>query len=339
MELTNQIWNIIRENKLFQPEQTIIIGLSGGPDSVALTNILCRISSHFKTDWSLVIGHLNHQMRGRASDRDERFVREMAAGLGLPIYVSRCNIIRLSRKNKQSPEEAARSERYRFFMELAGKITRRRRKQPVAIAVGHNLDDNAETVLFRIIRGTGLKGLRSIRPKRELFSGSGFHLVRPLAFTSRPEIISYLKAQKIPYCIDHTNRDKKMLRNRIRHELLPLLKKYNPAVGRHLVQLSETASIHYDYLDQIARARMPSNRNSISIKTLKKEHPIIQAEMLTKAIDHIKGASALAYSHYQALLKLINSPKPEGEVHLPDNIIARAKAGRLIIKRSNNRQT
>jgi tRNA(Ile)-lysidine synthase len=350
MELTNQTWNIIRENNLFHKGQTIIIGLSGGPDSVALTNLLCQINDCFKMDWRLVIAHLNHQMRGRKSDRDERFARKMAVGLGIPIYVSRRNIIQLSKQYKQSLEETARYERYRFFEELARKIAKKYRKQIISVAVGHNLDDNAETVLFRIIRGTGLKGLRSIRPKRELFTGSKFHLVRPLAFTSKQEIISYLKAQKLPYCIDHTNQDKKMLRNRIRHELLPLLKKYNPAICQHLVQLSETASAHYDYLDKTVRAKMPAcapmdigadrprKKNSLSIKMLKKEHPIIQTEMLTKALENIAGTKALAYNHYQALLKLINSPKTESEAHLPDNIIARIKNGKLIIKRSNNRQ-
>ncbi|HLD35189.1 MAG TPA: tRNA lysidine(34) synthetase TilS [Planctomycetota bacterium] len=338
MELTNQIWNLIRANNLFQPGQTIIIGLSGGPDSVTLTHLLSRINTCFKMDWRLVIAHLNHRMRGRKSDRDERFARKMAARLGIPIYISRRNIIKLSKQYKQSPEETARYERYRFFTDIAKQIAKKHRKQTISVAVGHNLDDNAETVLFRIIRGTGLKGLRGIRPKRELFTGSRFHLVRPLAFTSRQEIIAYLKAQKLPYCIDHTNQDKKMLRNRIRHELLPLLKKYNPAICRHLVQLSETASAHYDYLDKTVQAKLSRKQGSLALKTLKKEHPIIQTEMLTKALENIAGTKALTYIHYQALLKLINSPKPGGEIHLPDNIIARVKSGKLIFKRTNNRQ-
>jgi len=353
MELIHRVYNIIREYGLFRPGQTIIIGLSGGPDSVALTNLLYQINSWFKMDWRLVIAHLNHQMRGRKSDRDERFARKMAANLGIPIYVSHKNIIQLSKRYKQSLEETARYERYRFFEELARQTAKGRRKQITSVAVGHNLDDNAETVLFRIIRGTGLKGLRSIRPKRELFAGSKFHLVRPLAFTSRQEIISYLKSQKLPYCIDHTNQDKKMLRNRIRHELLPLLKQYNPAIGQHLVQLSETATAHYDYLDKTVQAKMPRKQSSLrllrnarahaslsslSIKMLKKEHPVIQTEMLTKILENIEGTKAVTYGHYRALLKLINSPKPGGEVHLPDNIIARVKTGKLIIKRFNNRQ-
>ncbi|MBI5779961.1 MAG: tRNA lysidine(34) synthetase TilS [Planctomycetes bacterium] len=338
MELIHRVYNTIREYGLFRPGQTIIIGLSGGPDSVTLAHILHQINIHFKTGWRLVIAHLNHQMRGRKSDRDERFARRMAADLGLSIHVNRRNIIQLSKRYKQSLEETARYERYRFFTELAIKIAKGRRKQIISVAVGHNLDDNAETVLFRIIRGTGLKGLRSIRPKRELFAGSRFHLVRPLAFTSKQEVLAYLKAQKLPYCIDHTNQDKKILRNRIRHELLPLLKKYNPAICRHLVQLSETASAHYDYLDKTTKAKMPRKQGSLALKMLKKEHPIIQTEMLTKILENIEGTKALTYNHYQTLLKLINSPKPGAEVHLPDNIIARTKSGKLIIKRFNNRQ-
>ncbi|MEW6026730.1 MAG: tRNA lysidine(34) synthetase TilS [Planctomycetota bacterium] len=338
MELIHRVYNTVREYGLFRPGQTIIIGLSGGPDSVTLTDILWRINKHFKTGWRLVIAHLNHQMRGRKSDRDEAFARKMAGKLDIPIYVNRKNIIQLSKRHKQSLEETARYERYRFFEKFAKRLGCNRRKQPISIGVGHNLDDNAETVLFRIIRGTGLKGLRGIIPKRKLSHGSAIELVRPLIFTPRQEIIVYLKSQKLPYCTDHTNKDQKMLRNRIRHELLPLLKKYNPAISQHLVQLSETASAHYDYLDKIVQAKIPRKANTLIIKKIKKEYPIIQAEMLTKTLENIEGTRALTYNHYQALLKLINSHKPGGEIHLPDNIIARIRNGKLIIKRFNNRR-
>ena len=132
-----------------------------------------------------------------------------------------------------------------------------------------------------------------------------------------------------------------MLRNRIRHELLPLLKKYNPAICQHLVQLSETASTHYDYLDKMTKSCMKRHhqRDSLPIKTLKNEHPAMQIEMLNILMENIPGATkALTYNHYLALLKLINSPKLVSEVHLPENIIARVKNGKIIIKRSNNRQ-
>lgn len=338
MELSHQTLNAIRDNRLFKKGQVIIIGLSGGPDSTALVHILHRINTHFKMDWRLVIAHLNHQMRGRKSDRDEAFARKMADSLGIPIYVGRKNIIRLSRRYKQSLEETARNERYRFFESAADRLSQKTSIRDVSIAVGHNLDDNAETVLFRIIRGTGLKGLRGIVIKRPLFDGSKFQLIRPLIIAPRRDIISYLNAKKIAYRIDHTNRDKKILRNRIRHELLPLLDKYNPAIRSHLVNLAETAAGHYEYLTQAVK-KYRLDKNAIPLKRLKKEHPVMQVEMIKALAEKIPGAAkAMTYKHYLAILKMIGSPNPSGRVDLPVGIAALITNNNLLIKNYNNRQ-
>ncbi|MFH0889385.1 MAG: tRNA lysidine(34) synthetase TilS [Planctomycetota bacterium] len=334
MDLTIRIWNIIKEHNLFKHGQTIIIGLSGGPDSVSLVNILHQINQRYKTNWRLILAHLNHQMRGSKSDADERFVVKMARRLDLPVYVIRRNIPVLSDKQKKSLEETARDERYLFFERIAKKIKSRNSKKVISIAVGHNLDDNAETIIFRIIRGTGLKGLRGILLKRKLLDRSPFHLIRPLLYTARKEILNYLKIQHAPYRIDASNKDKKMLRNRIRHQLLPLLKQYNPAVSEHLVQLSETASTCYDYLDATVKTKLPKKSLTLNISMLRQEHPVIRIEMINKLLEQI-GCSTkkITYDHYRALLKLIDSEKKYQELHLPDKVIAKHQADKLILKK------
>ncbi|MDI6732674.1 MAG: tRNA lysidine(34) synthetase TilS [Planctomycetota bacterium] len=343
MDFIGRVYNTIKNLELFQPHQIIIIGVSGGPDSVALLSTLKEINRRYKMDWHIVLAHLNHQLRGKKSDKDEQFVRELAGQLGLSVYVTAKNILKLSKRQNQSIEETARSERYHYFERVANRfatLTARKlkRRKNISIAVAHNLDDNAETVLFRIIRGTGLKGLRGIVPKRELFRGEGggspFHLVRPLLFIPRQEILSYLKKEKISYRLDASNRSNKMLRNRIRHQLLPLLRKYNPAILQHLVQLSETASVHYDYLDKIVRLKMPSKSLSLDLKTLKTEHPAIQIEIINRTLENnIKGATKeMTFNHFHALSKLINSNKTNAEIHLPDKIIARKEKEKIIIE-------
>ncbi|MFH1230739.1 MAG: tRNA lysidine(34) synthetase TilS [Planctomycetota bacterium] len=344
MDLTIRIWNIIKEHDLFKHGQTIIIGLSGGPDSVSLVNILYQINQRYKTDWRLIPAHLNHRIRGRKSDADERFVVKMTRRLDLPVYVIRRDIPALSNKQKKSLEETARDERYRFFEQIAKRIKSQNRKKVISIAVGHNLDDNAETVIFRIIRGTGLKGLRGILLKRKLparpdgrsggFDNSPFYLIRPLLYTARKEILNYLKTQHIPYRIDASNNDKKILRNRIRHQLLPLLKKYNPSVSEHLVQLSETASTCYDYLDAMVKTKLPKKSSTLNITMLKHEHPVMRIEMINKVLEKI-GCSTqkITYEHYRVLLKLIDSERKYQELHLPDKVIAKHQGDKLILKK------
>jgi tRNA(Ile)-lysidine synthase len=335
MNLILRVWGIIKEYDLFKPKQTIIIGLSGGPDSVSLVNILHQINQRYKMNWRIIPAHLNHQIRGRKSDNDERFAVKMARQLDLPIYVTRRNIPVLSKRRKQSLEETAREERYRFFEQIAKKIrSRTGNKQPVSIAVGHNLDDNAETIIFRIIRGTGLKGLRGILLKRRLSADSSFHIIRPLLYVARKDILDYLKAEDIPYRIDASNKDKKILRNRIRHELLPLLREYNPSISRHLVQLSETASACYDYLDDVVRMKMPRKASTLNISMLKQEHPVIRIEMINKILEKI-GCSTkkITYDHYRALLRLIGSGKTYQEIHLPDRVIAKHQRNKLMLKK------
>lgn len=367
MEFVKHIWEIVRKHNLFQPGQTIIIGLSGGPDSVALTNALYQINQRYNSPrdkWRLIIVHLNHKLRGKKSDRDEKFARKIAEKLNLPIYVERRDILKLSRKYKQSMEETARLERYDFFNDIARKI--KKRGEVISITVGHNLDDNAETVLFRIIRGTGLKGLRAVLVKRSLYDKSPFWLVRPLVYVKRTEILDYLKREKLAYRIDATNKNRSILRNRIRHELIPVLKKYNPSIAEHLVQLSEAASENYDYIDSAARILMatctsrgdlPAGRqalcpfsltgsrlegrgkkvSSLNLKALRQEHPVIQIELINRILEQ-KGFSVkkITFTHYSQLKRMIESASKYSELHLPEGVIVKTQGDKLTISKTRN---
>jgi tRNA(Ile)-lysidine synthase len=195
-----------------------VVAVSGGADSVALLRALVEIGA------AVVIGHVNHQLRGEESDGDEQFVIELAASLGVPVRTVRVNI------ESGNVEAEARRLRYAWLTGLAAEVGAN------WIATGHTADDQAETLLHRLIRGTGLQGLRGIAPVRE-------HILRPMLAIPRADLLDYLLSLAQPFRTDSTNADTTFTRNRIRAELLPLLRTFNPAIvdvlGRLSVQADE----------------------------------------------------------------------------------------------------
>jgi tRNA(Ile)-lysidine synthase len=211
------------------------VAVSGGPDSVALLRALLAIGAG-----PLTGAHLNHQMRGAESDADEAFVKELCASLRtgeqgeLDYCCARIDVLSKARANRENLENAARQIRYEWLFQVA-----RERGAPW-VATGHTADDQAETVLHRLLRGTGLKGLAGIPAHRPL--GTGVEAVRPLLRVTRAEVLAFLKEEEQPYREDASNADLGFTRNRIRHGLLPLLaEEYNPAIVPVLGRLAEQA--------------------------------------------------------------------------------------------------
>ncbi|MFH1226678.1 MAG: tRNA lysidine(34) synthetase TilS [Planctomycetota bacterium] len=324
----------IGQHRLLSEGDTIILGVSGGPDSVGLTVLLDRLNKYYKTNWQLVIAHLNHQIRGKAADADERFVRQLADKLELPFYCDRRNIPALSRKQKLSLEETARNERYEFLARVAGKFRRNRRVPK--IATGHTLDDQAETVLFRIIRGTGIRGLRGILPARNLLSGQPFRLIRPLIELTHTEIIDFLKSQGFGYRSDKSNLDRKILRNRIRHQLMPLLNDYNPGVARHLVRLGQAAGEYEAVVSKLAGTLCPKGRKWLDLTELQNQPQPVQQVMINRLLKNSGcNLKSIVRANYEALIGLASSCRKTNEVHLSGGVIARTANGRLIITKRN----
>ncbi|HEY7423038.1 MAG TPA: tRNA lysidine(34) synthetase TilS [Gemmataceae bacterium] len=221
----------------------VVVAVSGGADSVALLRALDAARDR-RVPVPLVLAHLNHQLRGRDSDADEQFVMDLQARLAaagrpaLCLCHRRFDMAAHARAEGDNLEAAARRERYRWLAEVA-------RAHGIRwIATGHTANDQAETVLHRLLRGTGLRGLRGIAPHREL--EPGLTVVRPLLAVMRADIIEYLRELEQPYREDATNSDPRYTRNRIRHELLPyLVREYNPSVVRVLANLAEQAEETY----------------------------------------------------------------------------------------------
>ncbi|MGE5405233.1 MAG: tRNA lysidine(34) synthetase TilS [Candidatus Saccharibacteria bacterium] len=234
MKILDQVWDFCIRQQLILPGQLVIAGLSGGPDSVALLHILLALAA--REGFSVHAAHVNHLLRDDAL-QDEEFVRDLCAEWKVPLAVERIDVAKLAREQKQSIEEAGRNARYKFFEEV------RQHQGAISIAVAHHRQDQAETILMRLIQGTGLGGLQGILPRRG-------NIIRPILTFDRENIINYLSENGLPYRIDYSNYDKTYLRNRIRLELIPQLQEdYNPDIVDSLCRLAQYAQDDNRYWD------------------------------------------------------------------------------------------
>jgi len=314
LQLRKQVAGVIREHNLFSANDRILLGVSGGPDSVALLSLIYNTSRTDPPYSEIFVAHLNHSIRGRESDEDEQFVTALAGKYGVPLITEKRDIIQVACERKISLEEAARDERYKFFESAAEKAGAN------VIAVGHNADDNAETILHRIIRGAGITGVSGIRPKRKLSPVSTISLVRPLLFTWRKDITAYLEEENLSYRVDSTNIEKDKLRNRIRLDLIPHLEEnYNTKIKKSLTTLGETALQNSDYLEEKAKAlfedvlvnrETPIETIALDINRLKESPQILQQMIIKEAIIRLDiPLKKLSNRNYKDILNTINSKK------------------------------
>jgi tRNA(Ile)-lysidine synthase len=246
--------NYINEKKLLNPGDKIIVGFSGGADSVALLHILHNL------DYECIAAHCNFHLRGEESDRDEQFAADFAASLGLSFFKKDFDTLTIAKKRGISIEMAARDLRYQWFSELREKL------QAEAIAVAHHRDDNIETLLINLIRGTGIKGLTGIQPR------TGY-LVRPLLCVSKKEILQYAKTENLPFITDSSNEQTDWMRNKIRLQVIPLLETINPSVREAIVQtienLNEVTKVYDSEIEKAIRIIYNKEKRSISIPLLR----------------------------------------------------------------------
>lgn len=288
---------------LWQEGEKIIVGVSGGPDSVCLLDILVKLAK--KRNFKILIAHVNYGLRGEDSDKDEFFVRELAKKHSLKI-----EILNVKKKGvKKISESNLRNIRYDFFEKI------RRENNFDLIAVAHNQDDQAETVLMRIIRGSGLMGLASMKPKNN-------KIIRPLLGVSREEIMTYLKAQKIKFRLDKTNHENKFFRNKIRNNLIPLLEReYNPILKETLSSGASTIREEYDFLFQFAEKvfkkidfDVDKKNYSFEVKKFNKNHPALQKQVLRRIILELKGNILnIDNNNLEEIIKIIKSDKNKSQ--------------------------
>jgi tRNA(Ile)-lysidine synthase len=323
--MIKSVIDTIQKYKLLSKNDKLIVGVSGGPDSICLLRHL----NSFKKKYSLNINvvHLDHGIRD-GSYKDLKFVKKVCENLRIPFYSKQINLKEISQS--ASLEQEARIARLAYFSSLAKRLKIKK------LALGHNLDDQAETILMRVIRGSGLYGLSGILPERKI---SNLTVIRPLIETKRKEIEKYLKNNKFSFVIDETNKKNLFLRNRVRNRLLPLLEEYNPKIKESLNILSQNASLDYELLEKIAlkyfkRFRLKTvshKKTSFNLERIAKLHPALIRMLVRLSYKNCKGdLRKLEYRHFKEIEDLIFKRPNNSIVNLPAKVTARKINKRII---------
>ncbi|MFH1889071.1 MAG: tRNA lysidine(34) synthetase TilS [Candidatus Omnitrophota bacterium] len=315
--ILDKVKNTIRRFSLLAKGDRVLIGVSGGPDSLALLYLLNKLKKELKI--ILHVAHLDHMLR-EDSSKDADFVEKLATKLKIAVTLGRINIKELSRKG--SLEEIARNARLGFLFKVARDI------KADKIALGHNLDDQAETVLMRIIRGSGLYGLSGILPKRNI---AGYEIIRPLIEIKRREIEAYLKKKKVRPRIDASNSEDVYFRNKVRNRLLPLLEKeYNKNIKEVLSNMAESTGYDYAYLIDAANRAIKGSSGRINLKMLIRLHPAIRRLVLRLGIAVVKGDTRrITFQHIKELEDLAFNRPVNSIVDLPKGISVTKKKDQI----------
>jgi len=302
--LLTRVAGTVRRYRMFEPGQHVGVAVSGGADSVCLLHVLLELAPQW--DLRLAVLHLNHGLRGEESCQDAQFVRELAASLGLPVIVREVDVARAA----DNLEQAARRARLDFFREqlAAGAIAR--------VATGHTWNDQAETVLFRFLRGSGSAGLAAVRP----VTADG--LVRPLIDASRAEIEQYLSQRGIRWREDSSNRDPRFARNRIRRQLMPqLAAEWNPGIAETLHRTAEWWLAEEEYWDaeigRLAAQFLMERDGAVLVRTeVLRQLPLaVGRRLVRRAVEMAKGdLRGVDFSHIARMMQLLSS---QGRVQAP----------------------
>ncbi|MBR3555690.1 MAG: tRNA lysidine(34) synthetase TilS [Oscillospiraceae bacterium] len=316
MDLRDSVLSCIREYGMLAGADRVVCALSGGADSVCLADVLLFLSSEL--GFRLECAHFNHRLRGEESERDAAFVADWCAERSLKLHLGSGDVAAYAAEHRLSIEEAGRALRYGFLESLGDEKTR--------IATAHQADDQAETLLLNLLRGSGLKGLGGIPPVRGPY-------IRPLLYVTREEILDYLRQRDLVFMEDSSNSDSVYRRNRIRHEVLPVLRALNPmfstACGRtaRLLRADETL------LDEMAAKAFVLEGESAVLSV--KELLALPEPLSSRALRQAAGVFGVLpeEKHISALLKLAASRNPSARLELPSGLTVRRQYDRMIISR------
>lgn len=323
--LVDTVRETIATYDLITPRDTVLAAVSGGPDSVCMLHVLLGLREEL--GFELKAAHLDHRFRGDESRRDSDFVQELCDSLGVPCFCEEENVPAFLLTHRLSKQDAARMLRYRYLIKVS-KLEYCQR-----IATGHNADDQAETVLMRVLRGAGPDGLAGIPPKRDGM------VIRPLLGVWRSEIEEYLEEHGLPYRTDSSNEKTTCLRNRIRHELLPVLAEYNPAISRSLANLGSImidVSSHFRTIADEAVLRVVKRAGIgqfvLDSAILADYDEASQRSVLRELFSVLRpDLGPLPFRHVDGLLRLIRNGEVGGSLELPDGARARLEHGALVL--------
>ena len=325
LDTINKIKNTISRYNMISQGDTIIAAVSGGPDSVCLLNVLSHLSEEFQL--KLVVAHYNHGLRESEDESETILVEKHANSKSLSFETEKNHSLK---DRLSSVEENARDARYKFLEKIVKKYNAQK------IAMGHTLNDQAETVIMRLLRGSGASGLAGIPPVRDS------RIIRPLIEMNRKDIISYLEYNKLPYAVDSSNSNFRFLRNRIRAELLPLMQDYQPRLIQHLGQLSDMIREEDSFIESLAedwtnKKILETDKDLIiPLAAFTMLQAPLKNRVLRCALKRVKkNLRRISHNHIVSISNLADSKKSQTSIDLPDNIRVRKVYDKLIITASD----
>ena len=339
LEFENKVADFIREDALCESADKILLAVSGGADSIALMYAMVALRAEGVLSAELTCAHINHQLRGAEAEGDEEFVVVQAGKLGLPVTTKRVDVRGFARRNKLSIETAGRRLRIESLIDIA------KANNCKWVATGHQKNDNAETVLHRLLRGTGFRGLGGIGAVRVFDEDIRF--VRPLLCVRRDEIVEYLKERNLSWRTDHTNYDCTYRRNYIRHRLIPVLEQdCSGSVVGELFELSRSAQRFYGLVCGCAEKLWPvvaecdTNNVKLDLHSFLAQLPAVRIELIRRSLAAMRsGEGDLTQRHFGTILQLAEQKVSGKRIELPGGFVVRYEYGKLVFARINELQT
>lgn len=337
-EFENKVAGFIKDNELFGSAAKVLLAVSGGADSTALLHTICALKTEGVLSAELICAHINHQLRGSQAEMDEDFVIAEAARLNLSLMTRRLDVRGFARKNKLSIETAARKLRIESLLDIAkaGNCN--------CVATAHQKNDNAETVIQRLCRGTGFRGLAGIWPVRSFADDIKF--VRPLLCVRRDEIIEYLKKRNLRWRLDHTNYDCTYRRNYIRHRLIPALQRQcSDSIVERLSELAQSAHRFHRLICSSVDKVWPELADcsddglKMDLKMFQPEPPAVKVELVRRSLASLgSGERNLTQEHLKRILQLTEQNISGRKIELPDGFVVGSEYGKLIFARPQERR-
>ncbi len=312
----------IKKFSMLRSGQRVLAGVSGGPDSMAMLHALFLLREELGVE--MAVAHLNHNLRGAESRRDMEFVREKAGAYGLEFFGRTLRAGAIKKTDAEGPQAAARQKRLAFLFDAAKKYGAAR------IALGHTMDDQAETMLMRFMKGSGLAGLSGMWPLRGL-------LMKPLLGVRRAEVLRFIEEYGLAYIVDSSNLKDDYLRNRIRHHLLPYLEdNYNPSIIESLARTAESLRHDNEYIEAIAGhlgvvIKKTSRKVVLDAARLQDLHQSLLIRVFLGAAGDLGRRGSLTSAHIDAFLGLVKGKRPNAVITLPRGLYAWREYGRVVI--------
>jgi tRNA(Ile)-lysidine synthase len=328
--LEQRVLNFIRQYRLIKEGSCLVVAVSGGPDSTCLLHLLVGLRQELGIE--LHVAHLDHRLRGRESEADAAYVAHLAERLGMPATIERRDAKAYQKEKRISLEEAAREVRYRFLADTAEAIN------TSYIATGHTLDDQVETILMHIIRGTGTRGLVGLKPLSQWqINGRKLNIIRPLLEVSRRQTAEYCRRYELMPRLDSSNLSLSSLRNRIRQQLVPLLESYNTDVTAALCRMATTATDEITFLDaEVARLWPDVASEQPGLVMLDRDvfhalPPALKRHLLRVVIENILGnLKDIETRHIEEIMDVLDKPAGK-QISLPGGLIFYVEYDRYLL--------